>query len=91
MRDIVRLAAVAALLACSFLCFKSHAQPPGASGPKHFALLVGVNHYENRGFVELRWPENDAEDLGAELKRIGFDKVLVLKGSFAADHSGPRA
>jgi formylglycine-generating enzyme required for sulfatase activity len=64
--------------------FPSLAQQP-ARAPKRVALLVGVNHYEKRGFIELKWPENDVDELALELKQLQFDKVVVMKGSFADD------
>jgi CHAT domain-containing protein len=51
--------------------------------PRRVALLVGINEYQRRGFPTLRWAENDVEELGRELSRIGFDRVVVLKGSVA--------
>jgi formylglycine-generating enzyme required for sulfatase activity len=85
MRVVVRLAALAILAFNSFVWSRSRAQQPDAAAPKRVALLVGVNHYEKRGFIELKWPENDVDELGAELKRLSFDKVVVMKGSFAAN------
>ena len=45
------------------------------------ALIVGVGEYDKREFITLRQTENDAGGLAAELNRLGFDKVVVLKGS----------
>ena len=66
-------------------CFPSLAQQQPAPAPKRVALLVGVNHYEKRGFIDLKWPENDVDELAQELKQLRFDKVVVMKGSFAND------
>ncbi len=44
---------------------------------------MGVNHYEKRGFIDLKWPENDVDELAAELRRIALDLVVVMKGSLA--------
>ena len=85
MRGVIRFAAVTALAMSSFVCFESRGQQPNGAAPRRVALLVGVNHYEKPGFSELKWPENDVEELAAELKRVVFDKVVVMKGSFAAN------
>jgi formylglycine-generating enzyme required for sulfatase activity len=68
-----------------FPSFQSLAQQPDRA-PKRVALLVGVNHYEKRGFIDLKWPENDVDELALELKQLRFDKVVVMKGSLADDH-----
>jgi CHAT domain-containing protein len=49
--------------------------------PRRVALLVGINEYQKRGFPTLRWAEDDVDELARELSRIGFDRVVVLKGS----------
>jgi formylglycine-generating enzyme required for sulfatase activity len=78
---------VAVIVAAGLVyCPEAGAWQGEAAAPKRVALLVGVNHYEKRGFIELKWPENDVEELGAELKRLGFDKVVVMKGSFADEN-----
>ena len=68
-----------------FPWFPSLGQQQPAPAPKRVALLVGVNHYEKRGFIDLKWPENDVDELALELKQLRFDKVVVMKGSFADD------
>jgi formylglycine-generating enzyme required for sulfatase activity len=45
------------------------------------ALLVGINEYRKRGFIDLKWAENDVAEMDQELRRLGFDKVVVMKGS----------
>jgi formylglycine-generating enzyme required for sulfatase activity len=45
------------------------------------ALLVGINEYRKRGFIDLKWAENDVAEMEQELRRLGFDKVVVMKGS----------
>ena len=57
------------------------AQETASTPPKRVALLVGVNGYERRGFVDLKWAENDVDAMGPELRRIGFDKIVTMKGS----------
>src|SRR5208337_4036888 len=65
----------------------SFAQDVNASrSPHRVALLVGVNNYEKRGFADLKWPENDVDELAAELRQMGFEKVVVMKGSLAEDN-----
>lgn len=53
--------------------------------PRRLALLVGINAYQKRGFPDLEWAENDVEELHRELQRIGFDKLVVMKGSAQGD------
>jgi len=49
---------------------------PGAHAAGRIALVVGVSNYEHAG----RLPNtlNDAKDMGAALKRLGFDVDTVL-------------
>ena len=58
------------------------AQEPAARSPtRRVALLVGINEYRKRGFIDLKWAENDVAEMDQELRRLGFDKVVVMKGS----------
>jgi formylglycine-generating enzyme required for sulfatase activity len=43
---------------------------------KKYALLVGVRAYDNRKLEDLKYTENDVEELARELK--GFTEVVVL-------------
>ncbi len=54
-----------------------------AADPKKVALLVGVNKYSKRGFVDrpLKYAERDVDALAVELRKQGFSTVRVLKGS----------
>ncbi|MCA9092972.1 MAG: SUMF1/EgtB/PvdO family nonheme iron enzyme [Planctomycetaceae bacterium] len=45
--------------------------------PKKLALLVGVNKYERRGFADLSYAQRDVEELGAELRRLGFETTVL--------------
>jgi tetratricopeptide (TPR) repeat protein len=75
--------ATAICLAAATIVF---AQARAAEAPlRRVALLVGVNKYEKRGFDELRFAENDVEETGRELIRLGFDKVVTMKGSSIGD------
>jgi formylglycine-generating enzyme len=65
------------LMASAVLFAQGQAPPPA----KRVALLVGINAYQRRGFVDLKWAENDVDEMGQELKRLGFDKVVTMKGS----------
>src|SRR5436305_2656237 len=56
-----------------------------AAGPKKVALVVGINHYQRRGFPDLQFAERDAADLAAALKGLGFEVVTLTGNS-----SGPR-
>ena len=58
------------------------AQEPAARSPtRRVALLVGINEYKKRGFIDLKWAENDVAEIEQELRRLGFDKVVMMKGS----------
>src|SRR5208337_3532762 len=58
------------------------AQESAAGTPtRRVALLVGINEYRKRGFIDLKWAENDVAEMEQELRRLGFDKVVVMKGS----------
>jgi formylglycine-generating enzyme len=61
--------------------FTASARGQESPAPKRVALIVGVGEYDKREFMTLRQTENDADGLAAELNRLGFDKVVVLKGS----------
>jgi hypothetical protein len=60
----------------------------GGKGKK-YALLVGIKEYEDRDLPDLKFTENDVEDLARLLSRpgAGFHLVRVLTTSRAA--SGP--
>jgi uncharacterized caspase-like protein len=70
---------IPALFVAVGLTASARGQAPPA--PKRVALIVGVGEYDKREFITLRQTENDADGLAAELSRLGFDKVVVLKGS----------
>jgi formylglycine-generating enzyme required for sulfatase activity len=53
--------------------------------PKKVALLVGINHYDKRGFDHLRFAERDVEALKKELERGKQFTVVVLQGSAEGD------
>ncbi len=69
------------VLLATFLASPASAQSPRAL-PKRFALLAGINRYEERAFAgsPLQYAERDVEELGNELSDQGF-KVELLKGS----------
>jgi hypothetical protein len=69
------------LLAATALVAPSFAQQAAKSPPKRVAFLVGINEYRKFGFTKLKWAEADVTALAAELKRLGFDEVVVMKGS----------
>jgi hypothetical protein len=48
-------------------------------GPRRLALLIGVNHYDNRNFEGLLYAERDMEELAKEIK--GFYQARLLLGS----------
>src|SRR5690242_14072446 len=45
---------------------------------KKVALLVGVRAYNNVNFSELKYTENDVEELAEVLKPAGFTNIRVL-------------
>jgi uncharacterized caspase-like protein len=47
-----------------------------ASAERRVALVVGNSHYVNT--VALRNPDNDAQDIAAKLKQLGFEVMLGL-------------
>ena len=49
---------------------------PSSYAEKRVALVIGNNAYENA--IALPNPRNDAEDVSAALKRIGFDVIVGL-------------
>lgn len=66
----------------ALLVVSALAQTPMAPTlPRRLAFLVGVNHYERNGFKDLRWAEDDVADVEKELRSLGFEPVVVLKGS----------
>jgi hypothetical protein len=69
------LAALVPLLAAVVLIAPSKAQPPRG---KKCALLVGVRAYEHRSLDDLRFTENDVEELADLLRGGGFAEVVVL-------------
>jgi len=48
---------------------------------RRFAILVGINQYSDSGLVALQKAQNDAEDLGTSLSRLGgYRSVTVMSG-----------
>jgi uncharacterized caspase-like protein len=45
---------------------------------KKYALLVGVKEYQRETFPDLKYTENDVEELAKILTKSGFAKVRVL-------------
>jgi hypothetical protein len=67
---------VFAVLALCMTATWATAQESG--GGKRYALLVGVNHYDNRNFPDLDYAERDVEELNRALQ--GSYKVQMLLG-----------
>ncbi len=72
---------VGMLMLCCVL--SSVAQSPPQ--PRRVAFLVGINVYQKRQFKDLKWAEDDVNALAEQLRRLGFDEVVVMKGSDAAN------
>ncbi|MCX7024433.1 MAG: SUMF1/EgtB/PvdO family nonheme iron enzyme [Spirochaetes bacterium] len=50
--------------------------------PRRFAIIVGINQYADSGLVPLQKAQNDAEDLGKLLTRLGgYKAVTVMSGA----------
>lgn len=67
----------------------AHAQ--SVRPPRRVAFLVGVNHYDKRGFDDLKWAENDVNELAQEFRELGFDRVVVMTGAAEGDLRPTRA
>jgi uncharacterized caspase-like protein len=73
MRYVIRLAV---LFCCAF------ASLTGAGAEKRVALVIGNSNY--RDVPVLANPRNDAEDVAAALKRLGFDTTVGLDADRSA-------
>ena len=49
--------------------------------PRRFALLVGIDDFEDRRFAPLRFAQSDALAFGSALSKAGFEEVRVLTGA----------
>jgi formylglycine-generating enzyme required for sulfatase activity len=77
---------VRSLLAVATLAFAATAlvpaqEPAATTQARRVALLVGIDKYDRRNFPDLRWAEHDVQEMGDELSRLGFDKIVIMKGS----------
>ena len=55
--------------------------------PRRFAILVGINQYSDPGLVSLQKAQNDAEDFGKALSRLGgYKSVTVMSGRLPYNH-----
>jgi uncharacterized caspase-like protein len=61
------------------------AQPGGDSGAgRRFAIVIGIDQYFDSNLVSLQKAQNDAEDLGAALDRMGgYKAVSVMSGDLS--------
>ena len=64
-----------AILLSGLASARAGLEPVNPNGPR-VALVIGNAHYRN--VSALQNPRNDAEDVGAALKRLGFDVVVAL-------------
>ena len=85
-RTLVPLLAAVAVMSAAV----APAQDPATA--RKVALLVGVNHYDKRGFAgrPLQYAERDMTELADELTRHGFE-VRVLLGSNTGGDRATRA
>jgi hypothetical protein len=66
---------------CSLASLAARTAPDRAT-PRRFAILVGINQYSDPGLVSLQKAQNDAEDMGKALGRLGgYKSVTVMSGS----------
>jgi formylglycine-generating enzyme required for sulfatase activity len=74
--SILRILTAALLAALGVLApfDAGQAQAPKA---KKFALLVGVRAYDHRQLTELKYTENDVEELSGVLRKSGFKTVVM--------------
>jgi formylglycine-generating enzyme required for sulfatase activity len=70
-----RVVALAGLVGALVLVAPARTQ---AVAPKRYALLVGVGEYDHARLRDLRYAENDVEELGKLLKQGGYDEVVLL-------------
>ncbi len=56
------------------------ASPTPVINEKRIALVVGNSHYSNTE-MNLRNPENDAEDVSEKLEQLGFEVTKLIDGS----------
>jgi uncharacterized caspase-like protein len=79
-------AGVPALLLCAALLFSLSAAPAMAAG--RTALVIGNSAYPT---APLRNPVNDAADMAAALKRLGFDVTLLTDATMRQMEEAVRA
>jgi formylglycine-generating enzyme required for sulfatase activity len=68
--SILGILGILGILALSILSFPGLSAQGSVEG-RRFAILVGVNQYFDSGFVSLQKTQNDAEELGRTLSRLG--------------------
>src|SRR5262245_59434417 len=61
-----------------------------ATKGKKYALLVGVKSYEHQKLRDLKYTENDVEELAKLLKKDGYDEVVLLTSTRGADSEKAR-
>ena len=64
------------LVLLPLLTFLFAAEPPK---PRKVALLIGVKDYKGTGLGNLKYCENDVDDLAAVLVAQGYDRDLVVR------------
>jgi uncharacterized caspase-like protein len=81
MKQLIVGTVLAAALGFGAAAFVPAQSPDTGTPTRRVALLVGINKYDERGFAELRFAENDVQEMERELIRLQFDKVVTMKGS----------
>jgi hypothetical protein len=75
------------LVCCATFTLPVAAQPKFVARPegKRVALLVGVKKYKKDELSDLKYPENDINDLASLLKLDGYRRVVVMTQRAGAD------
>jgi len=75
-------------LGCLALCgggaMLCGARPAAADDVGRYALVVGVERYDETELAPLQWAEDDVEAIGAALERLGFSVVTMTSKSGVA-------
>ena len=82
MRPSVETPGVACIVILAWLASLGSAQTPE---PRRFALLAGINQYQHDNLPDLKYAENDVEQLHLLLKQQGYDVTLLI-GSAKDEH-----
>src|SRR4051794_40634081 len=77
------LKTIASLLAAAYLLLAFGQAAAGE--PKKMAFIVGVAKYHKKDFADLKYADEDAKDLSAELSRQGFQVTSLIGDAATRD------